>query len=385
MREPRLTPLKFIGEIVSGGTPKSYPENWGGPVPFVTPPDLNGVDGGVVPNWERSLTESGTAGSAVVSNAVLLSCRAPIGHVGVVTDLAAFNQGCKAIVPERPEDLRYLGHVLVAYRAALQAAGRGTTFLELSTTELAAFQIPWPTPDMRERIANYLNRETGEINAMIAKLDELTETLRDRLVGEAHRVLAPWFAKDTQPIWSVMRPIKDQNHPAEEVLSVYRDYGVIPKASRDDNHNRTPENLTTYQLVEPGDVVINKMKAWQGSLGVSAYRGIVSPDYQVACPDSGVNSRYLHSVLRSRFMIPQYKVHSTGVRPSQWRLYWAEFANLHIPVPTANEQKRIADHLDEVTGRVDQMLAKVTDLKNLLLKRRAALITDVVTGRKDIA
>ena len=48
------------------------------------------------------------------------------------------------------------------------------------------------------------------------------------------------------------------------------------------------------------------------------------------------------------------------------------------------EQQRIADHLDEVTGRIDAMLAKVTELKALLVERRAALITDVVTGRKKI-
>lgn len=180
MREVRTTPLKFIGQIVSGGTPKSDAENWGGDIPFITPPDLNGVDGRLVERWERSITEQGKAGSAVAENAVLLSCRAPIGHIGFVSDPVAFNQGCKAIIPERREDLRYLGHALVAHRMALQAAGRGTTFLELSTTELASFGIPWPGADARTAIAEYLDRETGEIDAMIAKLDELAGTLETR-------------------------------------------------------------------------------------------------------------------------------------------------------------------------------------------------------------
>jgi len=56
-----------------------------------------------------------------------------------------------------------------------------------------------------------------------------------------------------------------------------------------------------------------------------------------------------------------------------------------VPHPPVDEQRRIADHLDEVTGKIDAMLAKVAELKSLLIERRAALITDVVTGRKAVA
>lgn len=54
------------------------------------------------------------------------------------------------------------------------------------------------------------------------------------------------------------------------------------------------------------------------------------------------------------------------------------------PTPDFDEQRRIADHLDEVTGRIDAMLATIDELKALLVERRAALITDVVTGRKKV-
>lgn len=266
--------------------------------------------------------------------------------------------------------------------SALQGVGNLRRITPRFVQELRVLDFDLAT---QQRIADYLDRETGEIDAMIAKMDELANNLRARLRAETHSVLAPAFASATMPIWSALLPIKDQNHPAEQVLSVYRDYGVIPKASRDDNNNRTPQDLTSYQLVEPGDVVINKMKAWQGSLGVSAHRGIVSPDYQVARPAREINSQFLHAVLRSPFMVPQYRARSIGVRPSQWRLYWSEFADLRIPLPPLDEQKRIADHLDEATSRIDAMLTKVAELRTLLTERRSALITDVVTGRKEAA
>ncbi|WP_242086320.1 hypothetical protein [Microbacterium lacticum] len=238
--------------------------------------------------------------------------------------------------------------------------------------------------ETQKRIADYLDRETGEIDAMLAKMDELTTTLASRRAAAVDQSLECSFGNHMAPIWALLSPVKEQNHPMEEVLSVYRDFGVIPKSSRDDNNNRTPKDLTSYQLVLVGDLVINKMKAWQGSLGVSNHRGIVSPDYQVARPRVLMDSRFLHAVLRSPRMIPQYRVRSTGVRPSQWRLYWEDFADLMVPMPPLAEQTRIADHLDEVTGKIDHMLAKTAELKSLLIERRSALITDVVTGKKQV-
>src|SRR5699024_4584214 len=123
-----------------------------------------------------------------------------------------------------------------------------------------------------------------------------------------------------------------QNMATEPVLSIYRDHGVIYKDTRDDNLNRTPQDLSRYQLVQRGDLVVNKMKAWQGSVGVSPHRGIISPDYQVCRPtDPGVILRYLHYALRSRLMVPQYRIWSKGIRPAQWRLYWEDMARLQIP------------------------------------------------------
>jgi type I restriction enzyme S subunit len=280
---------------------------------------------------------------------------------------------------------RYGHHLLrsIAFQDEFFRWGTGIVDDLWSTnfTRMSRIHIPLPSMDLQHRIAHHLD----EIDLMIMKMDELTEVLRSRRTAEFDSVLAPLFKSESFPIWSVLSPVKSQNHPNDQVLSVYREYGVIPKSSRDDNHNRTPDNLSTYQLVLPGDLVINKMKAWQGSLGVSNHKGIVSPDYQVARPMNGVVPRYLHAVLRSSFMIPQYRARSIGVRPSQWRLYWDDFASLRIPIPSPEEQTRIASHLDKAAGRIDAMLAKVADLKKSLVERSSAYIADAIAGRKEVA
>src|SRR3954462_2372494 len=92
---------------------------------------------------------------------------------------------------------------------------------------------------------------------------------------------------------------KRVGYPEEPMVSVYRDHGVIFKDSRSDNLNQTAENRNIYQLIEPGWLVCNRMKAWQGSVGVSKIRGIVSGHYICFRPRHTEDHRYLNWVFRS--------------------------------------------------------------------------------------
>ncbi|GAA1840102.1 restriction endonuclease subunit S [Actinomadura bangladeshensis] len=163
------------------------------------------------------------------------------------------------------------------------------------------------------------------------------------------------------------------------MLSVYRDHGIVPKESRDDNFNKTPLDLSRYQEVRAGDLVINKMKAWQGSLGISDYHGIVSPDYLVCALSSAVHGRYLHHLLRSSMMIAEYGKRSKGIRPSQWRLYWEDLAEISIDLPPVEEQRRIADFLDAETARIDQLVALRREQLDLFAERYVAFLSEAVT------
>jgi type I restriction enzyme, S subunit len=177
----------------------------------------------------------------------------------------------------------------------------------------------------------------------------------------------------------LMKPESRPGLSGATVLSVYRDHGVIPKDSRDDNFNRTPEDLGRYQGVRPGDLVVNRMKAWQGSLGVSELDGIVSPDYEVLRPaDSSFHGRYLHHLLRSRPMIGEYAVRSTGIRPSQWRLYWGQMRDIRVPVPPFEEQRAIVSYLDRETAQIDELIAEQRRLISYLSERRDAVVSHEV-------
>ncbi|WP_270411181.1 restriction endonuclease subunit S [Microbacterium maritypicum] len=173
-------------------------------------------------------------------------------------------------------------------------------------------------------------------------------------------------------MWSEFRRGKTLGDGTEELLSVYRDYGVIPKSSRDDNFNTASEDLSKYQRVSVGDLVVNKMKAWQGSLGISNHDGIVSPAYFVYTATGGLDRRFAHYLLRSKEYADHMAAISSGIRPNQWDLDPAQFAVTPLLVPPPRKQRAIADYLDRETAQIDAFIAKNQELMVLLSERRTA-------------
>lgn len=171
------------------------------------------------------------------------------------------------------------------------------------------------------------------------------------------------------PLWSMFRRVKDVGHPDEEMLSVYREHGVVRKESRDDNFNKTAENRNIYQLVDDGWLIVNRMKAWQGSLGVSPYRGIVSGHYICFEPTHHEDSRFLNYLLRSSVYRVTLHQMSRGVRPNQIEIDNDELRALPLHLPGLAEQRAIADYLDAETARIDALIAKKQQLIHLLEER----------------
>lgn len=172
----------------------------------------------------------------------------------------------------------------------------------------------------------------------------------------------------------------ERNRSDLPVLSVYREYGVIPKDSRDDNHNATSLDTSNYKVIRPGDLAVNKMKAWQGSLGVSEHHGIVSPAYITCRIDQDkVNGRYLHYLLRSRPLVGALDAISYGVRVGQWDMRWEDFKLVQLTYPPRAEQNRIVAFLDEKTAQIDTLIAKKQRQIELLDEQKAILINRAVT------
>lgn len=164
-----------------------------------------------------------------------------------------------------------------------------------------------------------------------------------------------------------------------ELLSVYREYGVIPKASRDDNKNVESEDTSKYKVVHKTDLVINKMKLWQGSLGISQYEGFVSPAYIVAHNKFDGNLRYLNFFLRSPLVKTYYNRISYGIRVGQWDSDFYSFKQLVIPVPQKDEQDQIVRYLDWQISKINHLIHGYQKQIKLLDERKTTVINEAVT------
>jgi len=184
-----------------------------------------------------------------------------------------------------------------------------------------------------------------------------------------------------QTIRSITRLSNERNGIRNdlELLSVYREYGVIKKSSRDDNHNVESQDLSNYKFVDKGYLVLNKMKMWQGSLGVSKYQGIVSPAYIVCKLANGLNFNYVHYLLRSPAFKTIYNRISYGVRVGQWDMRYDDFKNIKLYLPSITEQDQIVKYLDNKLAKINKFVKAKKKMIAVLKEQKQAIINQAVT------
>ncbi len=176
--------IKEFSSIVNGATPKSnVAENWDGDLPWVTTDDLGKLSGKFIADTKRKLTEIGYASCGTTicpAGSVVISGRAPIGHLGILAIEASTNQGCKTLaINHRRASNLFIFFSLLAAKSKLEALGRGTTFIELSTKELGLFSLAFPSLEEQQVIAAHLDKQTSQMDRIIDAINNKIEKLKD--------------------------------------------------------------------------------------------------------------------------------------------------------------------------------------------------------------
>ena len=183
----------------------------------------------------------------------------------------------------------------------------------------------------------------------------------------------------TRSLRAMLQRRSERNRPDLPLLSVARERGVFVRSSTDDNHNSIPDDLSNYKVARKGDLVVNKMKAWQGSLGLAPVDGIVSPAYFVfqaafAVPQFG---EYL---LRSRPYVAKFAAASDGVRVGQWDLSIPHMRSIEVQLPAKAEQIAIVKYLVHASARIDSAIAAKLRMLELLSELHQAQRNSVLSS-----
>lgn len=199
----------------------------------------------------------------------------------------------------------------------------------------------------------------------------------------------PWLGKlpagwEVRKLRGILRRVTKRNRPDLPLLSVVRERGVVRRNAtpEDENHNYIPDDLSNYKVVLPGQFAMNKMKAWQGSYGVSQYEGIVSPAYFVF-DLAGVEGRFFHVAIRSHAYVPSFAQASDGVRIGQWDLAEPRMREIPFAIPPLPEQAAIVRFLDHADRRIRRYIRAKQKLIKLLEEQKQAIIHRAVTRGLD--
>lgn len=388
--------LKWDASLVAGATPDSddtgYWLDGADPdgTPFVTIGDMSRRDR--VSGTARSLSRDGVTSRNMPigqPGTLLLAMYASVGEVAFLDIEATWNQALLGITTDRDAlDPRYLRYVLLDMRDDLLREVRSNTQSNLNAGQVGDIWYARPPLAEQRAIADYLDHETTKIDTLITKQEALIETLRERRSGVIEESLGHAVGSGRRLKWGIAESDVRVGAGWEELplLSVSITWGV---RRRDEisNDEAKADDLSGYKIARQGALVVNRMRAFQGALGISPVDGIVSPDYAVLDVGRDLDAHWLAATMRTRRFVSEMTSRLKGIGGTEGgavrtpRINVADLLDIRIDLPRLEDQRSDIEALQTRMAEIDALVSKAEQFIALAKERRAALITSAVAGR----
>ena len=405
--------LKRVVRIINGATPSTLtPAYWNGNINWITPNDLGKLDTPYIETGERSISQQGydSCGTRLApAGSVVMSTRAPIGHVAILTAEACVNQGCRLIIPGKMIDSGFLYHQLKAFRNDLASFGQGSTFMELSQRNLGAFYITLPPLPEQRAIAAYLDRKGAIARRYAHVARHIIDTLRELRQVEIHDAVTrglnediplkpsgvEWLG-DVPEHWDapmLKRVVRIINGATPSTLTpAYWNGGINWITPNDLGKLDTPYIASGERSISqlgydscgtrlaPAGSVVMSTRAPIGHVAILTAEACVNQGCRLIIPKGAIDSSFLYYQLKAfRNDLASFGQGSTFMELSQRNL-----GAFHIALPPMDEQRAIAEYLDAKTAAIDAAIAHYERMAELVAEYWTVLVADAVTGRIDL-
>ena len=266
------------------------------------------------------------------------------------------------------------------------------------------YKVRLPPLRQQRAIGDNLDRETAWLRALVASKERALELIaekRQALVTRAvTRGLDPdaplrdsgirWLGEvpgrwQVQRVARLFRERDERNEPSLPLLEVSINAGVIIREFSQERIETTAADFNTYKVARRGDVVFNKMRMWQGAVGVAPEDGLVSPDYVVAEPIGGMSSNFASLLFRTESFSAECGRNSHGIVWDRLRLYWRAFRDIELPVPPVETQQEIVGHVVGAATKLDALASATQRTISLLKERHATLVSFAVNGIMNVS
>ena len=178
-----------------------------------------------------------------------------------------------------------------------------------------------------------------------------------------------------------LKEINVKNSPVktEQILSLVKDKGVMLYEEKGDIGNKAKEDITGYKVAFPDTLIVNSMNILIGSVGISKYKGCVSPVYYVFKENEKSDLRYINYIFNTREFQKELRKYANGILEIRLRVSAIDIFNRKIPDPTKDEQIKIADFLDEKCAEIDKLSEDIQKQIDILNNYKKSVITRAVT------
>ena len=319
-------------------------------------------------------------------------------------------------------DVRFFNYIFqsTVFQKSLYGLGNGilmkesgngklnTIRMRIPMEKFGGLYIPLAPASEQKAIAEFLDKKCGEVDALIADIQQEIETLeqykRSVITEAVTKGLDPSVPmKDSGIDWLGMQPSQWEHYKGKyifeqrnergnqielQLLSPTQNYGVIPQTMYEEfsgmNAVKLNErvNLNILKTIHKGDYCIS-LRSFQGGFEYSQYEGVVSPAYQVFYPTRAICEEYYKYLFKEKSFIAVMNSYTLSLRDGK-NIAFSDFGNTMIPYPPIEEQQQIADYLDKKCKEIEEIIADKQSQIETLESYKKSLIYEYVTGKKEV-
>ena len=363
--------LGEVCEVVTGATPRTDdPNNWDGEILWATPNDMGKLRGYIIEDTERKISHKGFESCStklLPPGSILLTTRAPIGHLAINLKPMCTNQGFKSLIPSSQIHNWFLFFVLKYFVPVLQSMGRGQTFTEISKGQVETFGIPLPPLPEQKRIATRIQGSLQEVKhartacekqleatkalptAYLREVFESEESKKweNRRLGEVCEIVTGSTPKTDDP----------SNWNGEILWATPNDMGKLREFTIEDTERKISqkgfESCSTKLL--PPESVLLTTRAPIGHLAINLKPMCTNQGFKSLIPTSKIYNWFLFFALKHFVPVLQ----SMGRGQTFTEISKGQVETFEIPIPHHTEQYKIATYLKEKMAQVENLQSEI--------------------------
>lgn len=381
--------ISDVAKIVAGGTPKTnIKEYWDGDISWITPADLGKLTTREVNITRRTINIEGLQKSSAKlfpAHSVILSSRAPIGHLAINTIPMSTNQGCRGLVPNDGLDTVFLYYFLKSNIKLLNELGTGTTFKELSTKALGSVLIPIPPLYEQKQIVAILDKTFAVIDQAKANIKKNIQNAKELFQSELNEIFSDkgdgWEEKKMDEVCEITSKLINPNEDKyKDLLHVGGGNVIAETGELIDLKTAKEEGLKSGKFVfDTGVVLYNKIRPYLVKVSRPDFNGLCSADmYPLTPNEKEITRDFLYFLLISKdFTDYAIKGSARAGMPKVNRKHLFEYT---FSLPSIETQNVLIKDLDSLRLKCQNLKLEYRNKLKSLEELKESILLKAFTG-----